>query len=56
MMLDYLGEKKAAVKIETAVANVLKEGKFVTKDLNREKYVGTKEMTEAILKEIDRLG
>jgi isocitrate dehydrogenase (NAD+) len=55
MMLDYLGEKEAAGRIEKAVANVIKEGKFVTKDLNREKYVGTIEMTEAILKEIDRL-
>jgi isopropylmalate/isohomocitrate dehydrogenase-like protein len=33
MMLDYLGEKEAALKIEKAVIQVLKEGKVRTKDL-----------------------
>ena len=33
MMLDYLGEKEVAIKIENAVMKVLKEGKVRTKDL-----------------------
>ena len=33
MMLDYLGEKGVAIKIENAVMKVLKEGKVRTKDL-----------------------
>ncbi|MGH2566992.1 MAG: isocitrate/isopropylmalate dehydrogenase family protein, partial [Bacteroidota bacterium] len=41
MMLDYLGETQAAVKIQKAIALVIKEGKKVTRDLNPEKYVST---------------
>ena len=33
MILEYLGEKEAATKIETAVLDVLKEGKIRTADL-----------------------
>jgi isocitrate dehydrogenase (NAD+) len=49
MMLRHLGEESAADRIEQAVADVLREGKSVTKDLKPEGYVGTKEMTEAII-------
>jgi isocitrate dehydrogenase (NAD+) len=52
MMLRHLKENTAAEKIEKAVAAVIKEGKSVTKDLNSTNYVGTVEMTEAIIKHI----
>ncbi len=47
-MLDHLGELEKAKKITDAVAGVIKEGKQVTRDLNPDKYVGTKEMGDAI--------
>ena len=53
MMLRHLKEHAAAEKIERAVAAVIRGGKKVTKDLNGENYVGTTEMTEAIIREID---
>jgi isopropylmalate/isohomocitrate dehydrogenase-like protein len=46
MMLDYLGEKEAAAKIENAVLEVLKEGKVRTKDLGG--FSSTSEMSDAI--------
>ncbi|MER3524002.1 MAG: NAD-dependent isocitrate dehydrogenase [Ignavibacteria bacterium] len=49
MMLRHLGEESAADRIEQAVAAVLREGKSVTKDIKAEGYVGTTEMTDAIL-------
>jgi isocitrate dehydrogenase (NAD+) len=59
LMLDYLGKKDAAKKIEKAVAKVIKDGKKVTYDFkedpNDSTAVGTKEMSEAIAKEIGRL-
>ena len=53
MMLDHLGETKAAQQIQQAVAMVIKEGTSVTRDLNPSRYVGTTEMTEAILKKLE---
>jgi isopropylmalate/isohomocitrate dehydrogenase-like protein len=47
MMLDYLGEKTAAAKIETAVIEVLKEGKVRTADLGG--TATTREMADAIV-------
>ncbi len=55
IMLNHLGEKEAAIKIEKAVAKVIEEGKYVTKDINPANYVGTKEITDAILREMDNL-
>ena len=55
MMLDHLGEVDASAKIQRAIAEVIKEGKFVTKDLNPERYVGTIEMTDAIVETIERM-
>jgi isocitrate dehydrogenase (NAD+) len=47
MMLDYLGEKTAAAKIEVAVIEVLKEGKVRTADLGGTST--TDEMANAIV-------
>ncbi|AKN33517.1 isocitrate dehydrogenase [Clostridium carboxidivorans P7] len=48
MMLNHIGEFEAALKIEKAVADVLKEGKNVTADLGGN--ASTVEFTEAIIK------
>ena len=57
MMLNYLGEKTAAEKLEKAVADVIKEGKNVTYDMkpNRDDpaAIGTQEMADAIIKKIN---
>ena len=52
MMLEYLGEQEAAMKIRSGVAKILKEGKYVTKDLNPRSTTGTVEMTDAIINTI----
>lgn len=56
LMLEYIGEKKAAGKLEKAVAEVIKEGKFLTYDFKSspddKSAVGTKEMGEEIIKKI----
>ncbi len=53
LMLDYLGEKEAAEKLETATRKVISEGRFVTYDMkpNRDDptAVGTIEMAQAIV-------
>lgn len=49
MMLRYIGKDKAAFKLEKAVSEVIKERKFVTKDLKPKKAVGTKRITRAII-------
>ena len=53
MMLDYLGEKEAAAKIETAVMEVLKEGKIRTADLGGSST--TREMGTAIAERVKSL-
>lgn len=54
MMLRYLGEEKAALKLERAVAEVIKEGKSVTYDLKKDRNdpsaVSTSAMADAIIK------
>ncbi|MFC1546692.1 isocitrate/isopropylmalate dehydrogenase family protein [bacterium] len=50
MMLEYLGEKKAALLIRTAVEKVLKEGRYITSDIGG--TCGTKQMAEEIAKRI----
>jgi isocitrate dehydrogenase (NAD+) len=56
LMLDYLGEKEAAVRLEKAISEVIAEGKEVTYDLKERKddptAVGTKEMGQAIIKKL----
>jgi isopropylmalate/isohomocitrate dehydrogenase-like protein len=53
MMLDYLGEKQAAVRIEKAVMRVLGEGKVRTADLGGSST--TSEMRDAIASKINAL-
>ena len=57
MMLDHLGEKEAAAKLDRAVAHVIKEGKDVTYDLKADRNdptaVGTQEMADAIIKQMN---
>ncbi|MEW6592308.1 MAG: isocitrate/isopropylmalate dehydrogenase family protein [Candidatus Hadarchaeota archaeon] len=59
MMLEHLGEDKAARKVEQAVAKVIREGKNVTHDFKEDpddpSAVGTREMAEAVAKEIELL-
>ncbi|MFA7002340.1 MAG: isocitrate/isopropylmalate family dehydrogenase, partial [Candidatus Omnitrophota bacterium] len=53
LMLRHLGETQAAERLERAVADVIREGKFVTYDMKAERNdptaVGTKEMSQAII-------
>ena len=56
MMLRYLGEMKAAKRLEEATIAVIKEGKSVTYDLKEDRNdptaVGTQEMAEAICQKL----
>lgn len=58
MMLEHLGESAAAARLESAVADVIKEGKDVTYDLKPSKddpsAVGTSQMAEAIIARLNR--
>jgi len=58
LMLKHIGEHKKADILEKAVATVIKKGKNVTYDLKPTRTdpssVGTKEMAEAIAKEIKK--
>ena len=53
LMLDYLGEKDAAARVEKATADVIADGAKVTYDLrsagDSRPFVGTKEMADAII-------
>ena len=53
MMLEHLGEREAARRLEEAVRDVLREGRYVTYDLKATRddptAVGTREMTGAIV-------
>jgi isocitrate dehydrogenase (NAD+) len=53
MMLRHLGEERAANSVERAVADVIREGNAVTRDLNPTNPVGTKEMGEAIIAKLN---
>ena len=56
MMLKYLGEEEAAEKLESAWQKVIKEGKFTTYDLKKDRNdptaIGTQEMAEAIINKL----
>jgi isocitrate dehydrogenase (NAD+) len=50
MMLEYLGEKSASKKIVNAIAEVIKEGKFLTYDLGG--AAKASQMTHAIIQKL----
>lgn len=54
LMLDYLGEIESRDKLENALKEVIKEGKYVTYDFKKEgePYVGTIEMGKAIIEKM----
>ncbi|HEY3346513.1 MAG TPA: isocitrate/isopropylmalate dehydrogenase family protein [Nitrospirota bacterium] len=57
MMLNYLGEKDAANRMESAISAIIKEGKDVTYDLKPKAddptAVGTSQMADAIIKKMN---
>jgi len=52
LMLEHLGEKAAAERIQDALVKVYKEGKHVTKDVGG--TAGTKEFTDAVIGELGK--
>ena len=54
MLLDYVGELDAAIRIEKAIASVLGKGEKVTRDISSSNYVGTKEFGDAVIKELEK--
>jgi isocitrate dehydrogenase (NAD+) len=52
MMLEHIGESEAGKKIASAVAEVVKDGKRVTKDLNPANPVTTDQMADAIIEKL----
>lgn len=53
MMLDYIGEKEGAQRIRKGVYEVIKDGKFITKDLGGN--ATTEEMTLEICKKLKKI-
>lgn len=54
MMLHHLGEHDAAQRIENAVATTIKQGRYVTRDLNPASTIGTVEMAEEIIRNLGK--
>lgn len=52
MMLEHLGEEKAAARVQQAIIEVLTEGKYLTYDLGG--TAGTQEMAEAIARRLEQ--
>jgi len=56
MMLEHIGEEEAARRLDSAIKEVIKEGKFVTYDLKKDRNdptaVGTKQMAKAIIERL----
>ena len=54
LMLRHIGEEERGNRLEQATANVIREGKYVTYDLKKDRNdptaVGTREMGEAIIR------
>ena len=57
MMLRYLGEKDSADRLESAIAEVIAEGKNVTYDLKLDaaSAVGTSQVADAVIAKLKRL-
>ncbi len=59
LMLEHMGEAKAAAKLEQAVADIIAEGRYVTYDMKENRNdptaVGTQEMAEAICARMQKL-
>jgi isocitrate dehydrogenase (NAD+) len=59
LMLEHLGEKDAADRLDRAVAAVIAEGKDVTYDMKADRNdpsaVGTQQMAEAICRKMRSL-
>lgn len=53
MMLDHVGERSAAERIETAVRAVIREGRVLTPDLRKDSGYGTQQMTAAIIAKLN---
>ena len=56
MMLDYLGEREAACRLQGAVEAVVKEGRYVTRDLNPHTYVSSQEMADRVIYFLEKGG
>ena len=58
MMLQHIGEEEAALRLEKAVRDVIREGRDVTYDLKADRNdpsaVGTREMAEAICRRLKK--
>ncbi len=56
MMLRHLGEREAADRMESAIAEVIREGKSVTYDMKPSRddpsAVGTSEMADAMIEKM----
>jgi len=52
MMLKYIGEKKAADKLEKAIAAVIAKGENVTYDMKATGSVGTSQVAEAVIEKL----
>ncbi len=52
MMLEHLGELEAARRVDEAVKTVIRDGKSVTRDLNKNSTCGTQQMGDAIIKKL----
>jgi len=57
-MLQYIGEKEKAQKLEKAVAKVIQENRFVTYDMkpisNQDQAAKTNEVGEAIIRALTK--
>jgi isocitrate dehydrogenase (NAD+) len=60
LMLEHLREVESAVRLERAIAQVIREGKSVTYDMkadrNDKTAVGTREMGQAVVRAMETVG